>query len=174
MVARPLEGAPEGVPVVAGYVLTARAIFDKEFTLHHSKELDKAHIQCILRNLTGTAKKPSSGNGNAALTSQSTRIFFNKTVLPLGQLFIRVGDTIELLFHVVDPYAGTDAKEEDVQPFSYATFLVTEQGFQTVKGMSQDEKITGVVTWKAFMTTLNFNYIHDESLGRSSLSYNQQ
>ena len=108
------------------------------------------------------------------LSSQSTRIFFNKTVLPLGQVFIRVGDTIELLFYVVNPYSGTDARDEDIQPFSHATFLVTEQGLETVKGMSHDEKITEVATWKAFMTTLNFNYIHDGSSGLTSLSYNQQ
>lgn len=57
MVSKPLEGAPQGVPVHIGYVLTARAIFEKEFTLNHSKELDKAHIQCIFRNLKSTENK---------------------------------------------------------------------------------------------------------------------
>ena len=95
-------------------------------------------------------------------------------MLPLGQIFIRVGDTFELLFYVENPFGDLDAKDKEPQPFSFATFLVTERGFEVVKGMSQDEKITDVVTWKAFMTTLNFNYIHDSSHGLTSLGHNQQ
>lgn len=84
MVSRPLEGAPEGTPVLSGYVLTARAIFEKEFTLNHHKDLDKAQIQCIFRNITSAANKQVSGYSNVSLCQQSTRIYFNKTVLPLG------------------------------------------------------------------------------------------
>ena len=174
MVARPLCGAPEGVPVTMGYVLTAKAIFEKQFTINHSKDLDKANIQCRLKNLSLLENKGSSTGAGTALSSHSGRLYFNKTVLPLGQIFIRVGDTIELQFYVEDPFSDLDAKDKEPQPFSYATFLVTERGFETVKGMSHDERITDVVTWKAFMTTLNFNNIHDSSQGLTSLSHNQQ
>lgn len=73
-----------------------------------------------------------------------------------------------------DAFADLDAKDKEPQPFCFATFLVTESGFETVKGMSRDEKITDIVTWKAFMTMLNFNYIHDSSQGLTSLTHNQQ
>ena len=69
MVARPLCGAPEGVPVTMGYLLTAKAIFAKQFALNHSKELDKANIQCRLRNLTQLAKKGQSTSTSSALSS---------------------------------------------------------------------------------------------------------
>ena len=52
--------------------------------------------------------------------------------------------------------------------------MVTEEGFKTVTGFSHDEKITKIETWKAFMTTLNFNFIEDGSNGLTSLSYNNQ
>ena len=134
MVAKPLEGAPEGVPVQSGYVLTARAIFLRDFTLNHSKDLDKANIQCIFKNITNQSNSAKDKN-NQSMNFQKTRLFFNKTVLPLGQVFIRVGDTIELQFFTVDP-TDTEQKEEDLKPFSHYQFMVTEEGFKTVTGFS--------------------------------------
>ena len=44
MIARPLIGAPEGVPVRMGYVLSVKAIFDKKFAMSHDKDLDKVNL----------------------------------------------------------------------------------------------------------------------------------
>ena len=72
-----------------GYMLSSRVIFEKEFAINHDKCLDKANIACKFRNVT-----------NETLPVQNTRLFFNKEVLPLGQVFIRVGDQIEMTFTV--------------------------------------------------------------------------
>ena len=62
-------------------MLSSRIIFQKEFALNHDKCLDKTNILCKIKNIT-----------NETLPIQKTRLFFNKEVLPLGQIFIKVGD----------------------------------------------------------------------------------
>jgi len=56
----------------------------KDFALNHSKELDKAVIKCRLVNLT----KTSDGESDEFdfLCSNTTRLFFNKRVIPLGRV----------------------------------------------------------------------------------------
>lgn len=83
-----------------------------------------------------------------------------------------MGDTVHLEFFVDDPFDDHFDIQKDPEPFCYATVLITERGFEFLKGMSQDEKITNVATWRAFMTTLNFNFINDGTNGLTSLSYN--
>ena len=70
-------------------MLSTRVIFQKEFAMNHDKCLDKTNVQCRISNIT-----------NETLPVQKTRLFFNKEVLPLGHIFIKVGDQIQMTFAV--------------------------------------------------------------------------
>lgn len=102
-----------------GYMLSSRVIFEKEFAINHDKCLDKANIVCKFRNTT-----------DEALPVQKTRLFFNREVLPLGQVFIRVGDQLEMTFTVEE----SGRAEEDLQPFASYIFQVEELGFRSISG----------------------------------------
>ena len=64
-----------------GYMLTSKIFFTKEFAVNHDKELDKTNLICKVKNLFN----PSTPEGK-------TRLYFNKEMLSLSQVFIRVKD----------------------------------------------------------------------------------
>lgn len=142
-------------------MLTSRLIFNKEFAINHDKGLDKANVWCQIKNLSQPKKVPV----------HNQRIFFNKEILPLGQIFIKVGDEIQMSFYVKDPDAEDDKK--DITAFSHYHFMVDPEGFKAMGGFCKDEILRDVKTWRATMTSLDLNYIEDGSLGMSSLSYNR-
>ena len=56
-------------------------------TMHHHKDLDKAHLTVEIKNLTQTME--------LAQPIQK-RLYFNKENFPLGTIYFRVGDTIKI------------------------------------------------------------------------------
>lgn len=72
-----------------GYMLTSKVFFTKEFAINHDKELDKTSIYCKIKNVF----YPN-------MPEVKTRLYFNKEMLPLSQVFIRVKDHIRLSFHI--------------------------------------------------------------------------
>ena len=100
---------------------------------------------------------------------QKTRLFFNKEVLPLGQIFIKVGDQIQMTFAVQD----TVKAEDEIQPFASYFFAVESLGFRQISGQCKDDLLRDVRTWRAIMTTLDLNFIEDGSYGTTSYNFNQ-
>lgn len=135
--------------------------------MNHDKELDKTNIQCRFRNLTLFEK-----DNKAPMCGVTTRLFFNKYVLPLGQVFIKVGDIVDMIFYVPDPNAEEDAGEEAIKPFSSYQFMVAVDGFQMLSGMGKDELLPQVKTWEAQMTSIALNFIEDGTMGLTTQGYN--
>ena len=89
------------------------------FTMSHDRTLDKVNIQCRFKNIT----LARLNDKNLKLSHYETRLFFNKRLFPLGQLFFRVGDEIELKFTAIDA-SDTEKKEDDMKAFSIYRFRV--------------------------------------------------
>ena len=98
-----------------GYMLTSRIIFSKEFAYNHEKSLDKTNIFCTIKNV-----------GYDSNPEYKTKIYFNKEILPLDQIFIRLGDKILFAFFVEDPYSQST---EEREPFATYFIEVKSNGF---------------------------------------------
>lgn len=109
---KPLEDA-------TGYMLQSRIVFTPEFVYSHEKELDKTHIYVKIQNVTQESKE------------LKTRLFFNKEMLPLNQLFIRVGDRLLYSFHVEDRFS---TKKEELEPFATCVFEVENERLRKISG----------------------------------------
>ena len=133
-------------------------MFSKDFAINHDKELDKTTIYCKIKNMSN----------EEALESRSS-LYFNKEMLPLGQVLIRVSDHIRLSFHVQN---FVDVETEN-EAFAEFIFEVEQNGFRKIAGQCRDNYIGDVKTWKTVMTYLDLNYIEDGTLGQTSLAFNQ-
>jgi hypothetical protein len=62
----------------------------------------------------------------------------------------------------------------NVTAFTHYHFLVEADGFKSISGYCKDDFVKSITTWRAVMTTLEFNLIEDGSFGMSSLTYNKE
>ena len=67
------------------YLLFIKMIQSVKETLHHHKDLESNHIMVDIRNTTRLDGKPIT-----------KRLFFNKELLPIGNVSVGVGDTIKI------------------------------------------------------------------------------
>ena len=148
-----------------GYCLQSRIVFSKEFAISHDEALDKTNIFCRTTNLT-----------NSQVEDVKTRVYFNKEVFPLSQMFIRLKDHILMQFYVHDY-----SQEVDMDPFTSYLFKVTPTGFQQLEefrgmkyaSMGKDGFVSGIKTWQSVITALDLNFIDDGSMGRTAAEFNK-
>lgn len=138
-------------------MLTSKAFFTKEFAINHDKELDKADIYCKIKNIH-----------YENIPEVKSKLFFNKEMLPLGQVFIRVEDQIKFSFHVENFQEGAP----ESPAFAEYIFEVEADGFRKISGQCKDNYLGDIRTWKTATTYLDLNYIDDGSFGLTTLHYN--
>lgn len=93
-----------------GYLLNVNALTSKLFAENHPKSLDKATLKCKLTNVTKTADGVIDEFDK--LCKKTTRLFFNKEMIELGQILVQVGDVINIQFYALDP-DDTELSEQE-------------------------------------------------------------
>ena len=84
-------------------------------TLHHHRDLDKAHITAEVRNMTQTS--------DFCVPIQK-RLFFNKENYPLGAMYFRVGDKIRIQFGIT----RFTSEGTEFEAFAINDYKVTNKG----------------------------------------------
>ena len=112
--------------------------------MQHDPQLDLMHIVCDIRN---TARDKQS----------SKRVYFNKEILPIGQVACTLNDTIKLTF--------STKQDEEVRPFASFDFRVLEHGLEQITQLSLPIKVP-LKTWTAKTVDLPLNLSKNSTYSR--------
>lgn len=127
------------MPIETGepYLLFFKLIQSVKEALNHDPALDVMHLVCDVRN---TARDKHS----------QKRIYFNKEILPMGQIACTLNDTIRLTF--------CTKHDDDIAPFASFDFRVLADGLEQISKDQLSAPIrVPLKTWTAKTAELPVN-----------------